>query len=140
MSYESHFSQKTGVKNTFLFFYPSAKDRNELNIGEIVVTFQDASAHYAQKIVAPPKRRKHEKTLRLFEAVKTRHKFFFRGGCRRKMKCGESSETRFAKVSGRSEPCRGVNGCSKFDDRTTEPKFILVVKSRYLIDSPGTVT
>ena len=55
-SYENHVSQKTGVKNTFLFFYPSAKGRNELKIGEIVVTFQDASAYFAQKIVAPPKR------------------------------------------------------------------------------------
>ena len=102
--YESHFSGKRGVKITFLFFYPSAKGCNELKIGEIVVTFEDASAHYAQKLVAPPKLWKCVNFLSLFEAVKIWHQFFSWVFCRRKMKCGESSETRFGKVWSRSEP------------------------------------
>ena len=56
--------------------------------------FDEESVSDTKKFLAPPKRRSFEK--------KSRIKFF---GRRKKMKCREVSETRFAKVSRRSEPC-----------------------------------
>ena len=87
------------IKNGNQLFYPSAKSRTELKLGLSGVVFRGRRASGAQKFIVPPKRRVLDSTSDFF-ANFFRH-FFFR---RRKMKCRESSETRFGQVSRRSEP------------------------------------
>ena len=62
--------------------------------------FDEESASDAQTIVAPPKNLFIDFTPIFFE--KKSPKYIFR---RPNMKCRESSETRFGKVSRQSEPC-----------------------------------
>ena len=96
------FLAESREKNWNYLFYPSAKSRRELKIKTLGVTFRGASAYYVQKSIAPQKqavcRFSDENFYRKFLP------FFFR---RRKMKCRESSETRFPKVWGRTEPSSG---------------------------------
>ena len=92
-------------KNWNYLFYPSAKSRRELKIKTLGVTFRGASAYYVQKSKAPQKqavcRFSDEKNL-----GENFHQKFLpkKKNRRRKMKCWESSETRFPKVWGRTEP------------------------------------
>ena len=95
-------------KNWNYLFYPSAKSRRELKIKTLGVTFRGASAYYVQKSIAPQKQAVcrfsdefffDEIFYRTFSPI-----LFFR---RRKMKCRESSETRFPKGWGRTEPSSG---------------------------------
>ena len=104
----SHFWPKVGGKNWNYLFYPSAKSRRELKIKTLGVTFRGASAYYVQKSIAPQKqavcrfsdgKKIDENFYRKFSPI-----FLFR---LRKMKCRESSETRFPKVWGRTEPSSG---------------------------------
>ena len=92
-------------KNWNYLFYPSAKSRRELKIKTLGVTFRGASAYYVRKSIAPQKqavcRFSVEKKFLTKILSKIFANFFFR---RRKMKCRESSETRFPKVWGRTEP------------------------------------
>ena len=99
------FGAKSAAKTVGTTFTPLPriieKKINELQ----AMIFDEESASDAQKFLAPPKRGILEK--------KNDAKFFFKVPIcfrRRKMKCRESSETRFPKVSRRSEPSRGVNG------------------------------
>ncbi len=62
--------------------------------------FDEESASDAQTIVAPPKNLFIDFTQFFFEKKSPKH--IFR---RPNMKCRESSETRFGKVSRQSEPC-----------------------------------
>ena len=98
----SQFWAKSQEKNRNRLVYPSTKNHRELNFGMSGVVFRDRSAGDAQKCTAPPNRHftcfvMTFKILRKFHPKKT---FWHR-----KVKCRESSETRFAKVSGRTEPC-----------------------------------
>ena len=63
------------------------------------ITFDEESASDGQKFIALPKRHFFEK--KSFLKNKSPKNSFGR----RKMKCRESSETRFPKVSRQSEPC-----------------------------------
>ena len=93
-------------KNWNYLFYPSAKSRRELKIKTLGVTFRGASAYYVQKSIAPQKQAVCRFSDDFFFYENFHQKFlpkkFVR---RRKMKRWESSETRFGKVSRRSEPC-----------------------------------
>ena len=99
------FLAESREKNRNYLFYPSAKSRRELKIKTLGVTFRGASAYYVQKSIAPQKqavcRFSDEKIFWRKFSSKMFANFFFR---RRKMKCWESSETRFPKVWGRTEP------------------------------------
>ena len=99
------FLAESREKNWNYLFYPSAKSRRELKIKTLGVTFRGASAYYVQKSIAPQKqavcRFSVEKKFLTKILSKIFANFFFR---RRKMKCRESSETRFPKVWGRTEP------------------------------------
>ena len=107
------FLAESREKNRNYLFYPSAKSRRELKIKTLGVTFRGASAYYVQKSIAPQKqavcRFSDENFFDENFHQKILPKKFFR---RRKMKCWESSETRFPKVSRRSEPFSAVFGRS----------------------------
>ena len=91
------FGQKSWPKMLCTTFNPSAKDRRE-KINELqAIIFDKKTASDAQKFLAPPKRRILEK--------KSTPIYFRKKIGRWKMKCRESSETRFPKVSLWSEPC-----------------------------------
>ena len=101
----SHCRSKNHFKNGMYHFYPSAKSRIELIIKTSGVICRGASAHHVQKAIAPPKRHFLEKKNQLENVLnKTSSKSFFG---RRKIECRESSETRFPKVSRRTEPSSG---------------------------------
>ena len=94
-------------KNWNYLFYPSAKSRRELKIKTLGVTFRGASAYYVQKSIAPQKKAVCQFSDENFfdeNFIENFRQFFFR---RQKMKCQESSETRFPKVWGRTEPSSG---------------------------------
>ena len=94
-------------KNWNYLFYPSAKSRRELKIKTLGVTFRGASAYYVQKSIAPQKQAVCRFSLeKNFDEhfIENFRQFSFR---RRKMKCRESSEMRFPKVWGRTEPSSG---------------------------------
>ena len=95
----SLFWPKSQRKNGNRVFYPSAKSRTELKLSSLGVVFRGRRASGAQKFIAPPKRLVLDLTVDSFQNVFVN--FVFR---RRKTKCWESSETRFPKVSWRSEP------------------------------------
>ena len=99
------FLAESREKNWNYLFYPSAKSRRELKIKTLGVTFRGASAYYVQKSIAPQKQAVCRFSDEIFFwrkfSSKNFAKKFFR---RRKMKCWESSETRFPKVWGRTEP------------------------------------
>ena len=98
----SQFWAKSQEKNRNRLVYPSTKNHRELNFGMSGVVFRDRSAGDAQKCTAPPNRH-FTCFVMTFEILRKFHpKKFFR---HRKVKCRESSETRFGKVSRRSEPC-----------------------------------
>ena len=97
----SHFWSKINPKNKVYHFYPFAKDRKE-KISELqAITFDDEYANDAQTGAAPPK---PEICKNRFFGWKI--KFLKNCWCR-KMKGGESSETRFGQVWGQSEPSSG---------------------------------
>ena len=102
------FLAESREKNWNYLFYPSAKSRRELKIKTLGVTFRGASAYYVQKSIAPQKKAVCQFSDQNFFwwkfLLKIFANFFFR---RRKMKCRESSETRFPKVWGRTEPSSG---------------------------------
>ena len=101
------FLAESREKNWKYLFYPSAKSRRELKIKTLGVTFRGASAYYIQKSIAPPKKAVCQFSDEIFWwkfLSKIFANFFFG---RRKMKCRESSETRFPKVWGRTEPSSG---------------------------------
>ena len=101
------FLAESREKNWNYLFYPSAKSRRELKIKTLGVTFRGASAYYVQKSIAPQKKavcQFSDENCLMKILSKIFAKFFFR---RRKMKCRESSETRFPKVWGRTEPSSG---------------------------------
>ena len=93
------FLAESREKNRNYLFYPSAKSRRELKIKTLGVTFRGASAYYVQKSIAPQKQAVCRFSDEFFFGENFHQKFwpkkFFR---RRKMKCWESSETRFPKV------------------------------------------
>ena len=103
------FLAKSHEKNRNCLFYPSAKGRRRLKPIVRAMNFRGASAGDVQKFTAPPKQ-----AVCWFSGVGGSSKifsdqnfcrfFFFR---RRKMKCRESSETRFPKVSCQTEPSSG---------------------------------
>ena len=98
------FLAESREKNRNYLFYPSAKSRRELKIKTLGVTFRGASAYYVQKSIATQKKAVCQFLDENFFDENLYRKFspiFFR---RRKMKCRESSETRFPKVWGRTEP------------------------------------
>ena len=103
------FLAESREKNWNYLFYPSAKSRRELKIKTLGVTFRGASAYYVQKSIAPQKKAvcqfSDDKIFWRKFWFKIFANFFFG---RRKMKCWESSETRFPKVSRRSEPFSAV--------------------------------
>ena len=86
-------------KNRNYLFYPSAKSRRELKTKTLGVTFRGASAYYVQKSIAPQKQAVCRFSDEFFFDENFHQKILpkkcFR---RRKMKCWESSETRFPKV------------------------------------------
>ena len=101
------FLAESREKNWNYLFYPSAKSRRELKIKTLGVTFRGASAYYVQKSIAPQKKAVCQFSDEIFfdeSFIENFRQFFFR---RRKMKCRESSETRFPKVWGRTEPSSG---------------------------------
>ena len=102
------FLAESREKNWNYLFYPSAKSRRELKIKTLGVTFRGASAYYVQKSIAPQKKAICQFSEENFFDKNYYRKcspiVFFR---RRKMKCRESSETRFPKVWGRTEPSSG---------------------------------
>ena len=103
---KSFLAESRGTNWNYLF-YPSAKSRRELKIKTLGVTFRGASAYYVQKSIAPQKQAVCRFSVEKIFWRKFYRKFspiFFR--CR-KMKCRESSETRFPKVWGRTEPSSG---------------------------------
>ena len=75
-------------------------DHTDLRIGASRAKFDAESDFDVRFAVAPPKPSKKYENLN-FRAKKSLTKFFWR----QKMKCRESSETRFGKFSRRSEPC-----------------------------------
>ena len=99
------FLAESREKNRNYLFYPSAKSRRELKIKTLGVTFRGASAYYVQKSIAPQKQAVCRFSDDFFFDENFHQKILpkkcFR---RRKMKCWESSETRFPKVWGRTEP------------------------------------
>ena len=96
---------KVGAKNWNYLFYPSAKSRRELKIKTLGVTFRGASAYYVQKSIAPQQQAVCWFSDEFFCWRKFSSKIFAKKFFRRqKMKCWESSETRFPKVWGRTEP------------------------------------
>ena len=98
------FGAKSRLPTHIESFTPSPR-KSPQKINELqAITFYDARANAEKKFVAPPKPNFFEKksTPKIFE--KTLSEIFCR---RRKMKSCKSSETRFAKVSRRSEPCSG---------------------------------
>ena len=98
----SHFWVQVSLKNTFRLFYLFTKGRrNKINEPKAMI-FTNGRACDAQTSVAPSKHLLIDFTPNLFTINITY--FFFR---RRKMKCCKSSETRFPKVSRRSEPSSG---------------------------------
>ena len=113
------FLPKVGGKNRNYLFYPSAKSRRELKIKTLGVTFRGASAYYVQKSIAPQKQAVCRFSDEFFFWRKFSSKLFAKKNFwRQKMKCWESSETRFPKVWGRTEPSsrgkRPVNVLQKF--------------------------
>ena len=80
------------------------------------MTFYEERAGNAQTLVAPPKRHFVEKTNRPLENLFSKNNFQ-----RRKMKTCKSPETRFPKVSRRSEPCSG--GKRPFEVSNKKSKF-----------------
>ena len=84
--------------------------------------FDEESASDAQKFLAPPKRRILEKRIdaKTFETKSSKQIFGHR-----KMKCRESSETRFGKVWCRSELCSR----SKRPFEVSKKKNIEILKS-----------
>ena len=97
----SFFGLKIKPKNRLYHVYPFATDRRE-KINELqAMIFDEESANEAQKILAPSKNLFIDFTPIFFLKNKSPKHV-----CRRpKMKCRESSETRFGKVSRQSEPC-----------------------------------
>ena len=93
------FLAESREKNRNYLFYPSAKSRRELKIKTLGVTFRGASAYYVQKSIAPQKQAVCRFSDDFFFDENFHQKILpkkcFR---RRKMKCWESSETRFPKV------------------------------------------
>ena len=93
------FLAESREKNRNYLFYPSAKSRRELKIKTLGVTFRGASAYSVQKSIARQKQAVCRFPTNLFFDENFHQKFLpkkiFR---RRKMKCWESSETRFPKV------------------------------------------
>ena len=95
-----HFRCQVQVQNTFWVVYPFAKEVSP-KINELqVITFDDASANADYKFVAPPKPHFFE-----IDPGNFRKNFIKNFFWRRKMKSCKSSETRFPKVSRRSELC-----------------------------------
>ena len=83
--------------------------------------FDEESANEAQEILAPPKNLFIDFTLFFFEKTPKR---IFRPP---KMKCRESSETRFGKVSRQSEPCsRGKRPFEISKKKSKTPSRILL--------------
>ena len=95
----SHVWYQVKVQNKNRICYPITEEVS-LKINELqAITFYEESASDAQKFIAPPKCHFLEtKNLPAFSVLKKKLQ-------RRKMKSCKSSETRFAKVSRRSEPC-----------------------------------
>ena len=99
------FLAESREKNRNYLFYPSAKSRRELKTKTLGVTFRGASAYYVQKSIAPQKQAVCRFSDECFFWRKFSSKNFAKKNFRRrKMKCWESSETRFPKVWGRTEP------------------------------------
>ena len=99
----SQFRPKSQEKNRLYHFYPSTKSHRQMNFGTSGVTFRDERHCNAQKFIAPQNRTIFDMTL-----IFCSENFIQKKKLRRKFKCRESSETRFAKVSGRTEPCLRV--------------------------------
>ena len=102
------FFAKRHSKNKNCLFYPSAKGRRRLKPIVRAMNFRGASAIDVRKFTAPPKQAVCQfsglEGVRNFFLTNIFVDFFFR---RRKMKCRGSSETRFPKVSGQTEPSSG---------------------------------
>ena len=98
----SRFGCQVKGKNTNRVVFPFAKDRIDKINALRAITFHDAPASDAQTIVAPPKHLVIDFTPIFCD--KKASKLFVR---RRKIKSCKSPETRFPKVSRRSEPSSG---------------------------------
>ena len=97
---ESHFWPRVMTKNGLYHFYPSAKSRRELKIKTSGVIFQGASAYHVLKTIAPPKQAVCQFSDKHFCRSFLSKKYFQHP----KMKCQGSSEMRFPKVWGPTEP------------------------------------
>ena len=98
----SHFWLQVSLKSTNWIFYLFTKGRRDKINESKAMTFDDGRACNAQTSVAPSKHLFIDFTSKCF--CEKLMKIFFR---RQKMKCCKSSETRFPKVSRRSEPSSG---------------------------------
>ena len=124
--------------------------RTNLGIGQSRAKNCEESAGNVRFNVAPQKPSKNV-VKRAFETKTFRTKFFRRG----KMKCWGSSETRFRKVSKRTEPClRGKRSFEIFEFvlsffsathgtkgqlRERPPKAEVVILERVLMKAPDAV-
>ena len=112
----SQFWAKSQQKNRKSSLNPLTKERRDLIFWGNGVIFRGESAVYAQKFVAPPKRAIFDLMLHFWS-----ENFIKKIIGRRKIKCRESSETRFGKVSRRSEPSsRGKRPIEKTKKRANE--------------------
>ena len=109
---------------------PLCKSRRELKIKTSGVIFRGASAYYVQKAKAPPKTGSlvifRQKTIRIFLPKNLVG--------RRKMKCRGSSEMRFLKVWGRTEPSGGKRpvkvNFTKFRRKIFRWKFDAIIQAQ----------
>ena len=93
---------KTNRKKLQSSLNPFAKERRDLNFWQVGVIFQGEFDGDAQNAPAFPKRGNHGSITKNLWKHFDKKNFW-----RRKMKRRESSETRFGKVWGRSEPSSG---------------------------------
>ena len=96
----SHFQCQVNIFDTYWVVYPSSKEVSPKVRALRAMTRSDASPYADQKIIALPKPHFFWK-IRKFSQKKIPKKSFQR----RKLKNCKSSETCFAEVSCRSEPC-----------------------------------
>ena len=98
----SHFRCQVKVFDTYWIVYPFSKEVSPKINPLRAITFYDERANDALKFIAPPKPHFFEKIIGFGQFVFPKKKIQ-----RRKIKSCKSSETRFAKVSRRSELCSG---------------------------------
>ena len=121
---EVFFLLKIKPKNRLYHFYPFAKVRRE-KINELqAMTFDEESANDAHTAVAHPK----HQFIGFTPKISFDENFAQKDFGRRKMKCWESSETRFGQVSCRSEPCSG--GKRPFEVSKKKIEFAQVGKKK----------